>query len=167
MKKLIVLILTVATVLSASFVMTSAADTTTLTTTVPDATYTLNIPENKAIPFGTTDTDIGKVTVTNSSGFAEGKSLEVTMTYEAFKAEGVSTTIPYTIYGFQTVDRSNDYPIYSGGSVVFTGKDDGTCDEGRYGGLKIIINSTDWDKALAGEYSSVITFTAEVVIETD
>ena len=43
MKKLIAIVLAALTVLSFSTVA-FAADTTTLTTTVPDATYTLNIP---------------------------------------------------------------------------------------------------------------------------
>ena len=81
MKKFIAIALAVLTVLSFSTVA-FAADTTTLTTTVPDATYTLNIPADQEIAFGTIDTDIGSMTVTNSSGFAEGKNLQVSLTFD-------------------------------------------------------------------------------------
>ena len=82
MKKFIAIVLAVLTVLSFSTVAFAEGNTTTLTTTVPDATYTLNIPADQQITFGATSTDIGTVTVTNSSGFAAGKDLHVTITYD-------------------------------------------------------------------------------------
>ena len=74
MKKLLAVVLAMLTVFSFGTVA-FAANTTTLTTTVPDAEYTLNIPADQEIPFGATSTDIGNVTVTNASGFAVGKNL--------------------------------------------------------------------------------------------
>ena len=51
MKKLTTLVLALA--LAASLAVPAfAANTTTLTTTVPAATYTLNIPADQEIPFG-------------------------------------------------------------------------------------------------------------------
>ena len=174
MKKLIALIVMTAALLSASFVVASAGETK-LTTTVPDASYTLNIPVNQEITFGAITTSIGNVTVTGASGFAVNKNLEVTLTWDDFKADGVTTTIPFTIQakhknanGFY--DMVGD-EINSGGKLTFYGKIDGTCDEYFHErnssvnaeGFWVSIGSTDWGKALAGEYSSVITFTSEVV----
>lgn len=95
MKKLIALALAV-TLLASMAVTVSAANTTTLTATVPAAGYTLNIPANQEVNFGTTQADIGNITVTDSAGFAVGKNLQVTVTYDAFSADKISTQIPYT-----------------------------------------------------------------------
>ena len=80
MKKLTTLVLALA--LAASLAVPAfAANTTTLTTTVPAATYTLNIPADQEIPFGATETNIGSISVTDGTGFAVGKNLKVTLTY--------------------------------------------------------------------------------------
>ena len=181
MKKFIAIALAVLTVLSFSTVA-FAADTTTLTTTVPDATYTLNIPADQVIPFGATSTDIGTVTVTNSSGFAEGKNLRVTLTYDDFKAEGVSTTIPYTLgKPYEKYNGSNKFGyleyLSSGDYLLFKGKVSGKVNDyyelnetnvenADKKTLEMSVKSTDWGKALGGEYTSTITFTAEVVSES-
>ena len=173
MKKFIAIVLAVLTVFSFSTAAFAEGNTTTLTTTVPDATYTLNIPADQEIAFGTIDTDIGSMTVTNSSGFAEGKNLQVTLTFDSFKAEGLSTTIPFRIKPM--TDNSYSDLCSTGEKLAFLGNVDGTVSEypydhiekGKNGieikSLGIMIYSTDWGKALGGEYTSTITFTAEVV----
>lgn len=167
MKKFIATALTMLTVFSCSAVA-FAANETVLTTTVPDATYTLNIPADQEIPFGATSTDIGKITVTDSSGFAEGKDLNVTITYDDFKCVDVDTTIPFKVRVYAT---STGTYLNSGDSLTFLGQEDGTVHEGwcedatqlEAEKFYIMMNSEDWGKALAGDYSSTITFTAEVV----
>ncbi len=184
MKKVITL--TLALLMVCAMSVTAFAATTTLTTTVPEATYTLNIPANQEIPFGTTKASIGNITVTDAQGFAVGKNLNVTITYDEFSAEGISTQIPYTLslYAESTASNVNsaNEEIVSGSLVTFEGKADGTTE----GNLKLLTsydssssqktripvsyirfnaNSEDWGKALAGEYSTTITFTAEVVAE--
>lgn len=177
------LALAISLLLICSFpISTLAADTTILTTTVPDAIYTLNIPKNQEIPFGATETNIGSVTVTESAGFAVGKDLQVSLAYDAFKADGVLTTIPYTVYRAAkqsfTIGGSSDspfkYPVLSGEALVFRGNSSGAVaqefkmETNNYNvtekHLETIISSEDWGKALAGDYSSTITFTAEVVV---
>ena len=187
MKKLISLALAV-TLFASMALSVSAESTTTLTATVPAASYTLNIPANQEIPYGTTQADIGNITVTNSEGFAVGKNLEVTVTYDAFTAEGISTKIPYTLslYAEESKGNDNKYnsaskPLTPDTTIVFEGKSNATVTEiikldttyAQGGGaLKIPVtsirfkaSSEDWGKALAGEYTSTITFTAEVVVE--
>ena len=71
MKKLTTLVLALA--LAASLAVPAfAANTTTLTTTVPAATYTLNIPADQEIPFGATETNIGSISVTDGPCFHIG-----------------------------------------------------------------------------------------------
>lgn len=167
MKKFIATALTMLTVFSCSAVA-FAANETVLTTTVPDATYTLNIPADQEIPFGATSTDIGNVTITNSSGFAEGKNLEVTAIFDGLKCDSTSTIIPYDIFLSLGGFSSTEY-LQSGKSLTFPGTENGSVEEKAnintysVSALNIEIDSTDWGKALAGDYSSTITFTAEVV----
>ena len=150
-----------------------ADGTTTLTTTVPaSATYTLNIPADKTIAYGATDTDIGALTVSNASGFATGKDLEVTITYGDFTSEDVDTTIPMRLRGdYNHVAPSCIY-IDSGDSLWFLGDSTGKVtskprseDNYEVTNLSVIINSTDWGKALGGDYTNTITFSAKVVVE--
>ena len=187
MKKLFAMALAVIMVVSMATVA-SAESTTTLTTEVPAATYTLNIPASQEIPFGATKTDIGNITVTDASGFAAGKNLAVTVEYDAFTAEGISTQIPYTLslYAEGNSMTNNAYhpatmELPTGTTVTFKGKDDGTLYEKiklntsyTQGSNTLDIpvtcvyfnaNSEDWGKALAGEYTTTITFTCEVVVE--
>lgn len=188
MKKLIALALAVM-LLASMAVSVSAESTTTLTATVPAASYTLNIPANQEIPFGTTRQSIGNVTVTDASGFAVGKNLDVTITYDTFAASETTTQIPYTLslyaaertttVGGEVDPATQDLP--SGTSFVFNGKADGTLEEvirlaadytntsgsttSPVTDIYFNAKSEDWGKALAGEYTTTITFTAEVVVE--
>lgn len=172
MKKLFALALAVMMVMSMATVA-SAESTTTLTTTVPAATYTLNIPANQEITFGATETNIGSISVTDAAGFAEGKNLAVTLTYSAFTSPDVSTTIPFSI-SLRSDGTAVQKSVPSGNAITFKGLSDGTVREfipytvdgaDPYDDTLVLIASEDWGKALAGEYSATITFTAEVVVE--
>lgn len=168
MKRIVTLALAVLLVASMTTVAFAAESTTTLSTTVPAASYTLNIPANQDVPFGTTRLSLGNVTVTDSAGFADGKNLNVTISYDAFSANGISTTIPYAL-SF-SAQNSHYKDIASGDMVTFYGKADGTVEEIYQVGenypamcLLFTADSKDWGKALAGDYTSTITFTTEVV----
>ena len=174
MKKLFAILLTVA-MLASMATVASAASTTTLTTTVPAASYTLNIPADQKIDFGATQTSIGELSVTNASGFATGKNLNVTITYDAFKCENTTTTIPFDVSVCRADFPSSGISVTSGESVTFLGQSDGSVGKyviyqdgvAGYRAESVIIgmSSDDWGKALAGDYSATITFTAEVVAE--
>lgn len=183
MKKLFAILLAVTMLASMATVASAAENTTTLTTTVPAATYTLNIPADQEIIFGATETNIGSVSVTNTSGFAEGKNLNITLSYDAFSSEQVSTKIPFSISmkGYEVDSNSTTTKaVSSDNSISFLGTKDGTTNEfyqvterSTVYGLQtfemkdtlVKVSSEDWGKALAGEYTATITFTAEVVVE--
>lgn len=195
MKKLASLLLVLAVFLSlgttALAADTTSTQSTKLTTTVPAATYVLNIPADQAVDFGTTDVNIGNVTVTDSSGFAQGKNVEVSVSYTAFTSEDVETGIPFysiTLQGSSNsggteTTRYKDLSVNSNKMTFLgnsTGKvgtkafvEDGYESSSERGSvydfyvnnLKAYIRSTDWGKALAGDYSATITFSASVVVE--
>ena len=187
MKRLLALLLAV--IMVTSMVVTVSASelnqtpgSTTLTTTVPAATYTLNIPADTTVEFGKEITGLGNVTVTNSGNFAKGKNLEVTVAYDAFKPDldSISTTIPFSLK-YSTVlngylTSASDGKA-SGGAFVFRGRVDGTVSEQAVTDvdingketyvtqLGVYVSSTNWGKALAGNYTATISFTSEVVVE--
>lgn len=183
MKKLSALFLALVLLMSAvptAFAANTTPNTTTLTTTVPSATYVLNIPADQTVTFGETKTYIGNVTVTDSKNFAEGKNVDVTVEYAPFAAEAaeISTTIPYTLYQTSAASSSeaanaDTFEITTGRKLTFKGRANGTVDElvnvpssnHSMKNMLVSIQSKDWGKALAGDYKSTITFTSEVVAE--
>lgn len=144
-----------------------AANTTTLTTTVPGAAYTLNIPSDQEIAYGVRSTITDAPTVTESSGFASKKNLSVTAVYDNFVSGDTDTTIPLIL---ETVSENGRIATKwtSGSRIVFSGQSDGTVKStaihGDYSveGLSIVVESADWGKAEPGNYTATITFTAEV-----
>lgn len=180
MKKIFAILLAV-TMLASMATVASAAEnskTTTLTTEVPAATYTLNIPADQAVAFGEESTDIGEIKVTNANGFAKGKNLNVTVSYTNFVSQSVDTEIPLVLYVSRATTSGQILTIEkvaSGSYITFAGRDDGTVSE--YAEVDdnnhtydrnhtwVKVNSADWGKALAGTYTATITFTAEVVVE--
>jgi len=182
MKKIFSLLLMIAIFASMTNIAYASESTTTLSTTVPGATYTLNIPANQEVPFGQTETEIGTVTVTNSSGFAEGKNLKVTVSYDEFTSPNVTTKIPFklALYANSAYGIDTKY-LSSGSSIIFDGTDSGSVKEkttiqvvtGNMGnvsdqnilGIMLMIDSKDWGLALQGEYTATITFKSEVVVE--
>lgn len=172
MKKLTTLVLALA--LAASLAVPAFAANTT---TVPAATYTLNIPADQEIPFGATETNIGSISVTDGTGFAVGKNLKVTLTYDVFTSETADTKIPFLIkLGWQSSTGKYYVDVSSNDPIIFKGKVTGEISkfsQVRSGTTStfdndadrtlVAIASTDWGKALAGNYSATITFTAEVV----
>lgn len=182
MKKLSALLLALVLLVSAvptAFAANTTPNTTTLTTTVPSATYVLNIPADQTVTFGETRTYIGNVTVTDAKNFAEGKNVAVLVEYAPFAAEteGISTTIPYTLYQTSAASSSEAgkadiFAFTTGRKLTFKGRANGTVDElagvassnSSMKNMYVSIQSKDWGKALAGDYKSTITFTSEIVV---
>ena len=170
MKKFFAILLAVTMLASMATVASAAENTTTLTTTVPAASYTLNIPADQEIEFGATATNIGDITVTNSSGFAWGKNLKVTLSWEDFKSDGVSSTIPFYINAYYSDE--DYYVLQSGDYIYFEGQSDGSVSDrwvfwstdNTYAIKNFGVAIYDWGKALAGDYTATITYTAEVVV---
>ncbi len=186
MRKTIALILAVCTLLS--FAVVASADTvtsstTTLTTKVPAASYTMKVPANQTIDYRLTTKKIGNVTIEESTGFSELKRIEVAVGTTEFTSEKVNTTIPYSLSFRWSSGRSYGF-TYAGVGVVllFEGQQDGTVKsratayrekgssrnnpEAELEYMEVGITPRSWDKALAGDYTSTITFTSKVVAVT-
>ena len=183
MRKTIALILAVCTLLS--FAVAASADTvtsgtTTLTTKVPAASYTMKVPANQTIQYGVQVSEIGNVTIENSEGFSANKNVDVTVGHTDFTSEGVNTTIPYEILYVWT---SGEKWPFEGAVLRFEGQQDGTvksnatsidvngvtknppkpASDNQLTQMEIKIASGYWANALAGDYTSTITFTSKVV----
>lgn len=173
MKKLTSLALVLVLMLAVS-PLALADGTTTLTTTVPAAEYTLVIPADQVVPFNETQHFIGDISIKNAAGFAVGKGVEVTITHTDFTCPNVSTTIPFKVMTSYN-DMGFDINVEMT-SVRFSGNDDGGVDSGKimnkegsrwtgYANPWISIGSTAWGKALGGDYTATITFSSQVVAE--
>lgn len=186
MKKVISFVLAVmllASMVPTVFAANAIANTTTLTTNVPDATYTLNIPADQPVDYNTLRKNIGNVTITNAEHFAAGKNLEVTVAYTAFTCPEVNTTIPFGLFKYYESSsftkhievKNNDVLVFKGFSnadacIEQYSQISGTNAQGNdvtvdMQGLYLKIDGADWGKALAGDYKATITFTAAVVVE--
>lgn len=185
MRKTIALILAVCTLLS--FAVAASADTvtsgtTTLTTKVPAASYTMKVPANQTIQYGVQVSEIGNVTIENSEGFSANKNVEVTVGvavgHTEFTSEGVDTTIPYEILAVWGPTGGEKWPFDREAVLRFEGQQDGTVKSnatsigisgvtkypsGTMTQMAIRISSGAWANALAGDYTSTITFTSKVV----
>ena len=175
MRKTIALILVVCTLLS--FAVAASADsftsTTTLTTKVPAASYTMKIPADQTIKYGAEITKIGIVTIVDSEGFSAKKNVEVTVGFTEFTSKGVDTTIPYKIIAVLGGNYINDTEFV----LRFEGQQDGTVkskatsiisgvtnnSSDTLDHMAIMISSDAWADALAGDYTSTITFISKVV----
>ena len=174
MKKMIAILLSAVLMISCSTV--ALAETTTVTTTVPPATYTLNVPESYDVPYGQYETAIGTISVTDSDGFATGKNLEVYVEHEDFTCTDTNTTIPYEIFVCAGIDDfSPSTTISDTIPMTFKGQDDGSVSEftkhpdykvstDPLKAIAVRVSQKDWKKALAGTYTSTITYRAEVVV---
>ena len=175
MRKTIALILAVCTLLS--FAVAASADTvtsgtTTLTIKIPAASYTMKIPTDQTIKYGAEITEIGIVTIEDSEGFSAKKNVEVTVGFTEFTSKGVDTTIPYKIIAVLGGNYIKDTEFV----LRFEGQQDGTVkskatsmsgvtnnSSDTLDHMAIMISSDAWDNALAGDYTSTITFTSKVV----
>lgn len=173
MKKMFALILAITLVASMAIPAFADGNTTTLTTTVPEAEYTMTIPADMTIAFGTLSETIGNLDVTAVKGFAVGKNVKVTITYAPFACASTSTTIPYQLKisyaNANSTVLGNTTTMPSGDAVLFTGRNGNRLapihEGAEYSEYRIAMKaeSADWGAALAGSYTSTITFSAAVV----
>lgn len=146
------------------------AESTTLTTTVPPATYTLTVPLNAVVEYGTPLTSIDAPKIATSEGFGEGKDLKLTIIREDFKCPDTTTTIPYEYQLFVSAD-DEELVLDESNGIYFRGTSTGKLEQfARSGGHKlstalISVDNTDWPKALAGDYTATITYVTEVVAD--
>lgn len=183
MKKTLALLLALVLIVAsapAAFATSETSQSIKLTTTVPSAAYTLNIPTDTEIVYGAKDTSIGYLTITDSRGFFEGKNVKVELKGDKFSSKTTSTYIPYSVGVNYTSDLNTSDPATShhetaynsGRWMIFRGTNNGNVERLAYdsyggtecyvGDLGILISASAWCKALAGDYTSTITFTASV-----
>lgn len=154
MKKLLAIVLAIALVFALS-VAASAENSTITNTTSPQSTaavisttinptYTVTIPGNTPVSFGTLSTDFGSVKL-ESAKLNPGYAVTVERSYNGVLTSSDGTQeIPYIIYEKGTTDQFI--------SASFTAA-------GEEKELTINITEDNWNKAAAGSYSGTVTFT--------
>ena len=172
MKKLMALLLVM--ILMLSTVCVASAETMTLTLTVPEAEYTLVIPQNVEVSYRAETVRIGTVSVKDVSGFAEGKDLMVTVTAAPFTSQTTDTVMPFTLTGVQAITNGKRFDLGTTAFLVFQGQADGSLlsfpqtitavyDVQGIDFLEIDFKAEDWVSLKPGDYTAVITFDAKVV----
>jgi len=132
--------------------ISASTQITDLTADVP-STYTLSIPISQTIAtiaFGNTTTNIGNVAITGSIRPLEEVAVDVTKT--VFESQdNVNDKINYTL-----TSDGNDFTGATWGESQLRGANPPTYP------LTVNITQQEWNKAPAGNYASVITFTAGI-----
>ena len=97
MRKQIALILAVAVMLCMP--VRAAAESTTITTVVPEPAYQMTIPADIQMEYRAGSCTIGVPSIAQSSGFGENAYLTVAVSHSgAFSSQTTSTTIPFAFY---------------------------------------------------------------------
>ena len=172
MKKLMALLLVM--ILMLSTVCVASAETMTLTLTVPEAEYTLVIPQNVEVSFGIKEEFLGAFYVEDTSGFSERKHLGVTVTASPFTSETTHTTMPFTLVGDEEGMVPDRVDLGTTAFLLFQGQADGSLstyskctligDGNRTITLLYIqFEEEDWASLQPGDYTAVITFEAEII----
>lgn len=149
--------------------ITASAESTTLSIEVPAPSYTLNVPVNQTISYLASETSIGGITVTNTSGFASHHVLSVGVTYDGcFACPNNASPIFYSLK-CKGLDSDTRYDFSSGSCVNFTTNSDGTLssrptlpDGTPADEFVVVIDTSCWDAALGGTYTTTITYTASI-----
>ena len=166
MRKIITLLMVIAMMIPLATVTSATENKTTLTLEVLPASYKLNIPENQELESNLEE--LCNFTVTEAKGFSEFKHLSVTITYDEFRSDSTTTTIPLTIY-FNRYAAGTKWE--SGKSILFKGNYLGGVEENpTVNGTTLSDNRLYAEvsnlallKAMAGNYTTTVTFTSEVV----
>lgn len=146
MKKLFVLILTVA-MLATMSVTAFAANTTggeaDITTSIAP-TYTVTIPADVNVQFNATETAFGAIEV-EASQIHPNKCIKVALATDGELNNAIDNTkvIPYAI-------KDSEGTAFTSATYLT---------EGDKTELSIHITADDWNAAYAGEYSDTVTFT--------
>ena len=182
MKKLIAILLAVA--MLASMAVVASAASMTMTTTVPNAGYTLVIPQSLEVPYEAEYVDLGRVEVTDTYGFREGTYLRVRIDAEPFTCTETNTEMYYKIFAAVHAAGIKRHELQNDCWLIFEREADGTlfplasaaleygCDESgnwTYGEtwnfdcLEAHFDEAGWARLEPGKYNAVITFRAQIM----
>lgn len=165
MKKTVAFILSLALASSLSFSAFADAHsgTQTVTTTKSAPTYSLTIPADTSIPWGTTeDFILGLIKVKVSSDFDVDNKL-IKLDWGSIDGEftsttpGVTTTIPYGIA--VVVGNSNSFYYFN----MLRKKPDEAGSRYAEEPFYMRVKKAAWEAAQAGDYTTTITYTASLV----
>ena len=174
MKKLIPLLLTLTLLLSlsvtahAAFLPGGQSGYTEILTEVPACTWTLEIPADTSIAFGTTEKELGTVQITNIQNKRKKTSIEAFIKTDCLfrSTADISDpnnpafpfdirverkwTDPFTIRGEGFVNRERTVTIV--GMDLISNPST----------LTILVDQDAWDSAPAGKYATYLQFTSRI-----
>ena len=156
MKKLTALLLVLVLICSLSVTAFAAGEqtgTTTISVTVPEASYTIHIPADMTLEYGNTEIqDIGTIYVSDVEN-PTGSIKVVVKSSGDLTNESNSIPVVYYFNGEQE-SYSFELPSTGGAALVYTDKADGSS---YYTTLKVGAKVPDWT-AEPGTYTATLTF---------
>lgn len=165
MKKLISFILALAMAACMS-VTAFAADgpsgpsgSTTLTVNVPNKQfYTLNIPADQTITYGKTETNIGKVTVSDVDTTVSGVDVDCRWTNFTDGLNSIPLTIVFDSYldGGRVNNHANPV-LYA--EYIYRATNE------RYCEYFAQVSASDWAAAVPGDYTATLTWTSTYTLK--
>lgn len=143
-----------------------AAETTTISTVVPEPSYQMTIPADIQMEYKASSCTIDAPFINQSSGFSERAYMTVSVSYSgAFSSQSTTTTIPFALYAKADSGTSE---WVSGDKLVYDRMEDGSVNptghmsDGKVpSAFELQITNDAWEKANPGTYTAAITFTAQ------
>lgn len=165
MRKQIALVL-VAAFLALCMPVSVWAESTTISTVVPEPNYQMTIPADIQMEYKANRCTLNAPSISQSSGFTENAYLTVSISHSgAFSSQNTSTTIPFAFYA-RTDDGLSEWS--SGTSLIYDRMEDGSVSSAGHmangaipSGFELQISDSAWEKANPGTYRATITFTAQ------
>ena len=116
---------------------------------VPEPTYTLTVPENAEIPFGTEQIVLGQLTCTPGANFTEDTRVTVTVTHTDLTGNAGDSSIPYLLLCSDgSSSNSGAFQLIFSESTAMSYE------------LTAEFRPGDWKTADGGSYSSVISYSS-------
>ena len=167
MKKMLSLLLSSTLLLSTPITVFAEGDshegTQTVSTTVPNPTWTLSIPANTTVEYNVTRTELTMPTVKNPENCPADRDVDVYINHTGqFDGEG-SVSGQYISFTIKAKYGDNENSIASGKKVLIKNyviNNTGAYEQ--YGAEKLYldIQSFDWRTANPGTYSTTITYSS-------
>ena len=165
MRKQIALVL-VAAFLVLCMPMSVGAESTTISTVVPEPNYQMTIPADIQMEYKADRCTLNAPSISHSSGFTENAYLTVSISHSgAFSSQDTSTKIPFAFYARIDGGLSE---WASGTSLIYDRMEDGRVSSAGHmangatpSGFELQISDSAWEKANPGTYRATITFTAQ------
>ena len=138
-------------------------------TTIPAVSWTLVIPADTSLPFGTTEKDLGDVEIKNIQNQIGNKHIRAYLDTNCLfcLTSDINTTFPFDIYVVRNTTDLVPERAYTLRNKGYVSKlvEVSTAAAGTTtlsSSLKILVDEDAWNSAALGKYAAYLTFTSRL-----